>query len=52
MGSPQGERAGQVLQDISGGKVSLLFADHLQDDLAHIRHYQPAGEDPPPANKA
>lgn len=52
MGSPQGERAGQVLQEISGGKVSLLFADHLQDDLAHIRHYQPAGQDAPPANKA
>jgi uncharacterized protein (TIGR02118 family) len=49
MGSPQGERAGQVLQEISGGKVSLLFADHLQDELAHIRKHQPAD---PPADRA
>lgn len=53
MGSLQGEKAGQVLQEISGGKVTLLFADHLQDDLAHIRSYQPAAdEDAPPGNKA
>lgn len=52
MGSPEGERAGQVLQEISGGKVTLLFADHLQDDLAHIRRHRPASEDAPPADKA
>jgi uncharacterized protein (TIGR02118 family) len=49
MGSPEGERAGQVLQEISGGKVSLLLADHSQDELAHIRKHQPAD---PPADRA
>ena len=52
MGSPQGERAGQVLQEISGGKVTLLFADHMQDELSHIRRHQPPGEDAPPGDKA
>lgn len=45
MGSPEGERAGQVLQEITGGKVTLLFADHKQDDLAHFR--RSAGDAPP-----
>ncbi|UYN90608.1 MAG: EthD family reductase [Anaerolineales bacterium] len=49
MGSPQGQKAGQVLQDISGGKVTLLFADHLQDDLAHFRRHS---DDAPPGDRA
>ncbi len=52
MGSPQGERAGQILQEITGGKMTLLLADHLQDDLAHIKRHQ-AGADPqPPTDRA
>lgn len=50
MASPAGKRAGEVLQQITGGKVSLLFADHLQDDLAHIQRHQPA--ETPPTNRA
>ncbi len=53
MGSLQGERAGQILQEISAGKVTLLLADHLQDDLVHIhRHQAPRPEAPPPADRA
>lgn len=52
MGSPQGERAGQILQEISSGKVTLLLADHLQDDLAHIRRHQVANDPLPPADRA
>lgn len=43
MASPAGQRAGEVLQEITNGKVSLLFADHLQDELAHI-HRHPSVE--------
>ncbi|MBX3002916.1 MAG: EthD family reductase [Anaerolineales bacterium] len=50
MGSPAGERAGQVLQEITAGKVTLLFADHLQDDLAHFR--RGAVDDAPPGDRA
>ena len=50
MGSPAGERAGQVLQEITAGKVTLLFADHLQDDLAHFR--RGAADDAPPGDRA
>ena len=49
MGSLHGERAGQILQEITGGKVTLLLADHLQDELGHIkRHAQTA----PPTDRA
>ncbi len=51
MGSPQGERAGQILQEISDGKVTLLLADHLQDDLAHIRRHQAASRSLPRADR-
>jgi len=40
MASPEGQRAGQLLQAISGGKLTLLLADHLQDDLSHMRRHQ------------
>ncbi|MCW5874624.1 MAG: EthD family reductase [Anaerolineales bacterium] len=49
MGSPEGERAGQVLQEISGGKVTLLFADHMQDELAHFRR---GSAEAPPGDRA
>ncbi|MEX2144219.1 MAG: hypothetical protein WD740_06465 [Anaerolineales bacterium] len=42
MASPEGQSAGQLLQEISGGKLTLLLADHLQDELSHIhRHQEP-----------
>ena len=50
MGSAHGERAGQILHEISDGKVTLLLADHLQDDLGHIR--KQARDAAPPADRA
>lgn len=47
MGSPQGVRAGQVLQEISRGKVTLLLADHLQDELDHIQRHKTEAPAPP-----
>jgi uncharacterized protein (TIGR02118 family) len=51
MASVEGSAAGQVLQDISGGKVTLLLADHSQDDLAHIRRHAET-QNAPPGNRA
>ena len=48
MGSPEGERAGQVLQRITGGRVTLLLADHTEDSLPNIRKF--AGD--PPGDRA
>jgi hypothetical protein len=36
LGSPAGQAAGRKLQDITGGKFSLLFADHLEDELKNF----------------
>lgn len=47
MASPQGQRAGQLLQELSSGKVTLLLADHLQDDLSHIERHREQQEAPP-----
>ena len=52
MASPEGQIAGQVLQDISRGKVTLLLADHLQDNLANIRQHLPAADQAPPSHRA
>lgn len=52
MASAEGQNAGHVLQEISGGKVTLMFADHTQDELAHIRHHQAASEPAPRADRA
>jgi hypothetical protein len=35
--SPVGQAAGRTLQTITGGKVVLLLARHLEDSLEHIR---------------
>lgn len=53
MGSEAGEQAGQILQAISGGKVTLLLADHTQDELPNIRkHKAPSEGEGPPSNRA
>ncbi|MEX2160657.1 MAG: EthD family reductase [Anaerolineales bacterium] len=52
MASIEGQSAGQLLQEISGGKVTLLLADHLQDELSHIHRRSPLGEQAPPASRA
>lgn len=45
MASPKGQQAGQLLQEMTSGRVILLFADHKQDELENIRRYKkPPGE--------
>ncbi|MBN2148650.1 MAG: hypothetical protein JW726_14785 [Anaerolineales bacterium] len=45
MASLHGMQAGQLLQEITSGKVTLLFADHRQDDLENIRKYRTLSDD-------
>ena len=40
MSSPEGQAAGGLLQQITGGKMSLVIADHKEDDLDNIRRYK------------
>lgn len=40
MSSPEGQEAGGLLQQITGGKMSLVIADHKEDDLENIRRYR------------
>jgi uncharacterized protein (TIGR02118 family) len=40
MSSPPGQAAGEVLQKMTGGKMTLLLADHTEDDLENIRSHQ------------
>lgn len=37
MASPQGQAAGQTLQRITDGRMSLLLAQHTEDSLDRIR---------------
>ncbi len=42
--SPAGRNAGQTLQAITGGRMTLLLADHLEDSIENIvraRHTRP-----------
>jgi uncharacterized protein (TIGR02118 family) len=43
--SPQGQTSGQILQKITGGRMTLLVAEHREDDLENIRKYQIEGTD-------
>lgn len=40
MSSPEGQAAGGLLQKITEGKMSLVVADHKEDDLENIRRYK------------
>ncbi len=40
MTSPSGSAAGKVLQSMTGGKMTLFFADHKEDDMENIRKYK------------
>jgi uncharacterized protein (TIGR02118 family) len=44
LGSPAGQEAGRILQTITGGKFTLLFADHLEDELKKIKEFDPDEE--------
>lgn len=47
MESPPGRAAGQLLQHLTDGRMILLFAHHLEDELENILPYREAaaGED-------
>jgi uncharacterized protein (TIGR02118 family) len=49
MASPFGQQAGQLLQRITGGRLSLLVGDHTEDDLENIRKHQQPQAQPPQA---
>jgi uncharacterized protein (TIGR02118 family) len=36
MASPQGREAGRLLQRMTGGHLTLFFAEHKEDDLENI----------------
>jgi uncharacterized protein (TIGR02118 family) len=40
MSSPEGQAAGELLQQMTGGKLSLVIADHKEDVIENIQHYQ------------
>lgn len=40
MASPEGRVAGELLQIITAGGVTLLFAEHKEDELKNIMQYQ------------
>jgi uncharacterized protein (TIGR02118 family) len=45
LASPSGKEAGRLLQDMTGGRVKLLIADHSEDDLENIRRYRKLEQD-------
>lgn len=45
MSSPPGREAGKILQRITDGRMTLLFADHKEDDIENIRKYKHTDED-------
>lgn len=48
LSSPHGRQAGKTLQAITGGKMTLFFADHKEDALENIRKFQPGAEEEKP----
>ena len=52
MNSPEGVAAGQKLQEITNGKVTLLFADHYEDELKNILTLKTPKEDGPHIDRA
>jgi uncharacterized protein (TIGR02118 family) len=40
LSSPEGSQAGELLQRMTGGRMSLFIADHKEDDIENIRKYQ------------
>ena len=44
LNSPEGRRAGELLQALTGGGMALLLAEHSEDNLENIRRFQaPSG---------
>ena len=42
LNSPPGREAGRLLQQMTGGRMTLFFAEHKEDDLENIRKYKQA----------
>ena len=40
MSSPEGRAAGEILQRLTGGRMSLFIADHKEDNIENLRRYQ------------
>ena len=40
-----GQAAGRLLQQMTGGRMTLFFAEHKEDELANIQKYKRGGED-------
>ncbi len=38
--SPEGRTAGELLQRMTGGRMSLIIADHKEDNIENIRRFQ------------
>lgn len=45
MRSPEGRIAGELLQKMTGGRMSLIIADHKEDQIENIRRYQKKDND-------
>lgn len=45
MASSQGQEAGRLLQEMTGGRMELFIADHKEDEIENIRKYKPEGEE-------
>lgn len=43
--SPSGQASGQILQRITGGKMSLLIADHREDQIENLHKYHESNLD-------
>jgi uncharacterized protein (TIGR02118 family) len=43
LASPPGRAAGRLLQQMTGGKMTLFFADHKEDTLENIRRFSEPG---------
>lgn len=40
MGSPEGRATGELLQKMTRGRMTLLYADHKEDDLENILKFK------------
>lgn len=39
LASPHGQQAGRLLQSLTGGRMTLLFANHNEDSIENLRRY-------------
>ncbi len=45
LASPPGQEAGRLLQMMTQGRMTLFFAEHLEDDIENIRKHRPSEPD-------